>query len=281
MADSHPEGFSRLAEPLGRDNHGSTGPARMAARPAQPTGRPLRDRSAQAFAEAAKASRLLHPAGFESQVAAIPERVSRRQPRSGSVRTKTESLVFDDETKVRRFRELALPHLDDAYNFARWLTHGSQEAEDVVQDAYMRAFQYFDGFKGVNPRAWILTIVRNSYLAGLRKARAQSTVPFDDERNGDGREGSHGAREPFDPDQGDAESALIKKSDAAALRRMIAALPSAYRETLVLREMEEFTYQQISEITGVPLGTVMSRLARARGLLQKAWMQHQEKERGA
>jgi len=186
--------------------------------------------------------------------------------------------VLDDETKARQFRELALPYLDDAYNFACWLTRSSQDAEDVVQDAYMRAFQYFDGFRGANPRAWILTIVRNSYYAWLRKARSQAAVPLAADSNNDfGEEGAH-EPELSDPDRDDAETALIKKTEASALRSFIAALPSAFRETLVLREMEDLTYQQIAEITGVPIGTVMSRLARARGLLQKAWMEYQEKE---
>ena len=189
--------------------------------------------------------------------------------------------MLDDETKARQFRELALPYLDDAYNFARWLTRSSQDAEDVVQDAYMRAFQYFDGFRGANPRAWILSIVRNSYYAWLRKARSQATVPLAVDANNDFDEEGVYERELSDPDRDDAETALIKKTEATALRSFIAGLPSAFRETLVLREMEDLTYQQIAEITGVPIGTVMSRLARARGLLQKAWMEYQEKEQSA
>jgi RNA polymerase sigma-70 factor (ECF subfamily) len=189
---------------------------------------------------------------------------------------------MDDETKARQFRELALPYLDDAYNFARWLTHNSQNAEDVVQDAYMRAFQFFDGFRGGNPRAWILTIVRNSYYAWLRKSQSQAAVGLTAASVADvGDEEDVNELEMSDPDQDDVETLLIKRTEADALHSLIAALPSAFRETLVLREMEELSYQQIAEITGVPIGTVMSRLARARGLLQKAWAKYQEKERSA
>src|SRR5215470_2961179 len=125
------------------------------------------------------------------------------------------SLIMEDETKARQFRELALPHLDDAYNLARWLTGSAQDADDVVQDAYMRAYQFFDGFRGSNPRAWILTIVRNSYYAWLRKARSQSTVPL--KTGGPGDEPDGGESEPWDPEQLDAEALLIRKSEADAL----------------------------------------------------------------
>lgn len=190
--------------------------------------------------------------------------------------------MLDDETKARQFRELALPYLDDAYNFARWLTRNSQDADDVVQDAYMRAFRFFDGFRGANPRAWILTIVRNSYHAWLRKAQSQAAVGLTAASTGDvGEDQDLSEQELPDPGQDDAETLLIRKTEGDALHSLIAALPGAFRETLVLREMEELSYQQIAEITGAPIGTVMSRLARARGLLQKAWVKYQEKEQSA
>jgi len=190
------------------------------------------------------------------------------------------AFAMSEEKRARQFREVALPHLDDAYNLARWLTRSAADADDIVQDAYMRAYQFFDGFRGTNPRAWILTIVRNSYYAWARKARSQAAVslhgnpdPDDDSEPRD--------IELWDPEQENAESRLIRKTEADALHGFIAALPVAFRETLVLREMHELPYQQIAEITGVPIGTVMSRLARARGLLQKAWAAYREKEQGA
>jgi RNA polymerase sigma-70 factor (ECF subfamily) len=202
----------------------------------------------------------------------------RKQPGSAPAKDAKPG-VLDEETKARQFRELALPHLDDAYNFARWLTRSAVDAEDVVQDAYMRAFQYFGGFNGVNARPWILAIVRNSYLAWLRKARPQAAVPLDDflESKGELR---LDALDWSNAEQSDPESALIRKLDAAAVQTLIAALPNPFREALVLRELEDLSYQQIADVTGVPIGTVMSRLARARGLLQKAWLHYQEKERG-
>jgi len=235
------------------------------------------------------ASRLRKPAagdrGALRQGQETPSRECGRgqQPDTqGSAANRIDALVLDDETKARQFRELALPHLDDAYNFARWLTRNAQDAEDVVQDAYMRAFQFFDGFRGTNPRAWILAIVRNSYYARLRKAQSQAevrqaAVPISET----GDEQDLGEQESWDPNQDNAETMLIKKSEADALHSIIATLPIPFREALVLREMEELSYQQIAEITGAPIGTVMSRLARARGLLQKAWVKYREKEQGA
>jgi RNA polymerase sigma-70 factor (ECF subfamily) len=123
--------------------------------------------------------------------------------------------------------------------------------------------------------------VRNSYYSWARKARGQATVPLHAApAGGAGDENDVQEIELPDPDQEDAEAALIRKSEADILHGLIAALPVAFRETLVLREMEELSYQQIAEITGAPIGTVMSRLARARGLLQKAWSKYREKERG-
>jgi RNA polymerase sigma factor (sigma-70 family) len=231
------------------------------------------------FARRISGSRLRDLPATDHPSTAMPDSTIRREPGSGPMTSATSPVALDDQTKARQFSELALPYLDDAYNFARWLTHSAADAEDVVQDAYMRAFQYFAGFNGTNPRAWILAIVRNSYHAWVRKNRSGSTVPL---TMNSGAPGEEEVLEEnlHDPDQVDAEAALIKKSEATHLRRFIAALPTAYRETLVLRELEDLTYQQIAELTAVPIGTVMSRLARARGLLAKAWNEHQEKERG-
>lgn len=200
----------------------------------------------------------------------------------GSAVNQIDPPAMDNETKARQFRELALPYLDEAYNFARWLTRNSQDAEDVVQDAYMRAFRFFEGFRGGNPRAWILTIVRNSYHTWLRKTQPQAAVRLPAASLADvGEEQEVGEQELSDPEQDDAETLLMRKMEADALHSFIAALPGAFRETLVLREIEELSYQEIAAITGAPIGTVMSRLARARGLLQKAWVKHQQREQRA
>jgi RNA polymerase sigma factor (sigma-70 family) len=232
------------------------------------------------------ASRIRTPSGAVRAIGQFASRCSVPRPspipKQNTAADRRSRLVMNEETKARQFRDVALPHLDAAYNLARWLTRNAQDADDVVQDAYMRAYQFFDGFRGTNPRAWILAIVRNSYYAWTRKTRAQAAVRLHATPAG-AADNENDVQEIELPDPGheDAETALIRKAEADTLHALIAALPVAFRETLVLREMEELPYQQIAEITGAPIGTVMSRLARARGLLQKAWAKHQDKERSA
>lgn len=171
-----------------------------------------------------------------------------------------------------RFETLALPHLDSAYNLARWLLKNDPEAEDAVQQAFLRAFRYFDGFAGDDARAWILTIVRRSCydLMRTRKTRQAVLDPLDevDERDFERREDG-----PPDP-----ETALLRRRDGELINTLIAALPEEFREILVLREIEDLSYRQIATVVGVPLGTVMSRLARARALLRRAYLREQPKE---
>jgi RNA polymerase sigma-70 factor (ECF subfamily) len=168
----------------------------------------------------------------------------------------------------RRFRELALPHLDAAYNFARYLARDAAAAEDIVQDAFLRALRGFDGFRGGDPQAWILRIVRNRFSDWARERRLDPTVPLpDDLDDPDG----HAGPELWDPEQASPEQALADADQAAAVQALVARLPAPFREVLVLREMEDLSYQQISEVIGTPLGTVMSRLARARRMFGAAW----------
>jgi RNA polymerase sigma-70 factor (ECF subfamily) len=174
-----------------------------------------------------------------------------------------------DPAEARRFRELMLPHLDAAYNFARYLTHDAAAAEDVVQEAYLRALRAFPGYRGGEPKAWLLSIVRNcaftwSQVERGRAARATDSLSF-----GDGDEGA-AVETLTDPDQETPETALVRRVDIAAVREAIAALPEPYRETLVLRELEELSYKEVAAATSAPIGTVMSRLARARALLAEA-----------
>jgi RNA polymerase sigma-70 factor (ECF subfamily) len=161
-----------------------------------------------------------------------------------------------------RFASVVMPHLDAAYNLAYWLTGNRSDAEDVVQDASIRAFRAIRGFAGGSARAWVLTIVRNSAYSWLRKNRPATVVTVED------LEAVEAARaRPGDLDTDTPEAALIAKTDAEHLRAAIAALPSPFRETLVLRDVEGLDYREIAEATEVPIGTVMSRLARARGRL--------------
>jgi RNA polymerase sigma-70 factor (ECF subfamily) len=166
--------------------------------------------------------------------------------------------VTDDATR-RRFELLALPHLDAAYNLARWLTRNDHDAEDVVQDAMLRALRYFASFHGDQVRAWLLQIVRHTCYSWLKENRPAERVLFDDD---DG---------PWLEDIPAADEAAVGGGiDRAQLDQAIAALPVAYREVLVLRELEDLAYRDIARIADIPLGTVMSRLARARGLLRQA-----------
>ncbi len=166
-----------------------------------------------------------------------------------------------------RFEELALPHRDAAYNLAYWIVRNADDAEDVVQDAYLRAYRAFGGFKGDAMRPWLLAIVRNAaFRVLLDRKRASNIVPFDFfYATDDAVDGSYFAS----PDPS-AEAVLIAEGEARRLYAALAELPLAYRDIIVLREMENLSYGEIAEIAGIALGTVMSRLSRGRALLKKA-----------
>jgi RNA polymerase sigma-70 factor, ECF subfamily len=151
-----------------------------------------------------------------------------------------------------RFTDEVLPHLDAAYNLARWLARDAADADDIVQEAYLRAFRYFDGFQGANARAWLLAIVRNTSYQWLRKNRAQQPVEEFDET-------LHNGHEAADP-----ETLMLQNADNQLVEQAIRALPAPFREVLVLRELEGLAYKEIVDVVGVPIGTVMSRLSRAR-----------------
>ena len=157
-----------------------------------------------------------------------------------------------------RFRTVVLPHLDDCYRLARWLTGNRADAEDVVQEACLDAFRGITGFNGSHPRAWVLTIVRHAAYRWLRKNRPAALVVVDDLEalSVPGAQIADSAATP--------EAALIAQADTARLEGAIAALPVPFRETLVLRDVNGLDYRDIADVTGVPIGTVMSRLARAR-----------------
>jgi RNA polymerase sigma-70 factor (ECF subfamily) len=157
------------------------------------------------------------------------------------------------------FRTVVMPYIDEAYRLARWLTGNGTDAEDVVQDASLRAFRAIRSYAGGNPRAWLLSIVRNTAYSWLHKNRPAAIVPVDDLEAVE--------REHARPDESrddTPEASLIAKVDAEHLRAAIAKLPAPFRETLVLRDIEGLDYREIAEATEVPIGTVMSRLARAR-----------------
>jgi len=173
----------------------------------------------------------------------------------------------------QQFDNLVLPHLDAAYNLARWLTRNEADAADVVQEAFVRALTYFDGFRGENARAWLLMIVRNTCYRWIERNRSAVVVPLMgkveaevEARPADG----FGVKVP------DPENLIAQQRDSALLDTLIGELPPLFREILVLRELEELSYKEIGEILGVPIGTVMSRLARARALLKAAWRRREQ-----
>jgi RNA polymerase sigma factor (sigma-70 family) len=161
---------------------------------------------------------------------------------------------MDEASKLALFEQTIVPHLNAAHNLAGWLTRNQRDAEDVVQEAYLRAFRFFDGFHGGDGRAWLLAVVRNTCLSWMaRRAGAESaSVEFDEHvhRTADEEES--------------VEELLIKNSKINSLRICVEALPVEYREVIVLRELQELSYREISEIAGIPIGTVMSRLSRGR-----------------
>lgn len=169
--------------------------------------------------------------------------------------------MSDDENR-RRFELLALPHLDAAYNLARWLTHNDQDAQDVVQEASMRAMRYIGSFRGDNARAWLLQIVRHSCFSWLKENRPAERIVFDDSDDAWHDIAAPAADEPH--------AMAIRKADRQQIDQAIAALPIGYREVLVLRELEDLSYGDIARIADIPVGTVMSRLSRARSLMRQA-----------
>ena len=152
-----------------------------------------------------------------------------------------------------------LPHLDAAYNLARWLTRNEHDAEDVVQEAFMRAYKFFSDFYGTDGRTWLLTIVRNTCFTWLRKNRAgDPATSFDEEIHS----GESAGENP--------EEMLFEKADRRHLQEAMEELPAEFREALVLRELEGMSYKEIADVAGVPVGTVMSRLARGRDRLKES-----------
>jgi RNA polymerase sigma-70 factor (ECF subfamily) len=173
------------------------------------------------------------------------------------------------DDRRQRFETLILPYLDDAYRFARWLARSPESADDCVQEAMLRAYRSFDGLRGSDAKAWLLTIVRNCHSTTQKREQRRAQVPLPEEQD------------PLDSQaliapEPNPENASIRQDEARTLERLVAALPEEYREVLILREVEDMDYRGIATVVNIPLGTVMSRLARARALLKKRWLQQVE-----
>lgn len=166
---------------------------------------------------------------------------------------------------LARFEQHVLPHLDAAYNLARWLTRNDQDAEDVVQEAFLRAFRFFAGLKGPDARPWLLTIVRNTAYSWLEKNRPAEIVPLDDAGLvPEGEAAGYAASSESNP-----EVIVLQRAGAKLVNQALEELPVAYREVLVMRELEDLSYKDIAAIAGIPIGTVMSRHARGREQLRR------------
>jgi RNA polymerase sigma factor (sigma-70 family) len=179
----------------------------------------------------------------------------------------------DDAEKARRFREAALPYLDDVYTLARHLLRDASDAEDAVQECYLRALRHFDSYRGPAMKPWLFAILRNVCRAEFAR-RANSPVKTVDELPDDVEQTPlwHEADET-------PEAQMLRRRDASTIQELVAALAEPFRETFVLREVHSLSYREIADIVAVPVGTVMSRLARARAMLRTAWMADEERSK--
>ena len=172
----------------------------------------------------------------------------------------------DDEGKARRFRDAALPHLDDVYTLARYLLRNAADAEDAVQECYLRALRHFDTYRGPAMKPWLFAILRNVCRSEfVRRSGVALTIDGRAEEDEDAVPLWQEA--PLSP-----EADMLRQWDAETIRGLVAELPDLFREAIVLREINDLSYSEIADVVGVPIGTVMSRLARARALLRRAWM---------
>ena len=183
----------------------------------------------------------------------------------------------EDPARARRFRDAALPHLDAVYTFARYLLRDSSDADDAVQECYLRALRHFDTIRSSDVKPWLFAIVRN--VCRVEFGRRSRLLLYEVDAESDQPDGMISLwREAQDT----PETEMLRKLDAETIQGLVAALPDVFREVIVLRELEDLSYREIAEIVDFPVGTVMSRLARARAMLREAWLkaQHEEEQAG-
>jgi RNA polymerase sigma factor (sigma-70 family) len=180
-----------------------------------------------------------------------------------------QSRPLGTDATLARFKQSVVPQLDAAYNFARFLSRDADAAQDIVQEAFLRAYRSFAGYRGGDARAWVFAIVRNCYQSWLMDRRRKARLEVDYHGEGDSEE----LISTIPSDEDTPEAMLVRKAEAKTVRLILNTMPRAFREILILREIEELSYQQISEVIALPIGTVMSRLARARKAFGDAWRQ--------
>jgi RNA polymerase sigma factor (sigma-70 family) len=168
-----------------------------------------------------------------------------------------------DADKARRFRDAALPHLDDVYTLARYLMRSAADADDAVQECYLRAFRHFDGFRGQATKPWLMAILRNVCRAEFARRAGSAGEPA---------VLAEDALPLWQEPENSPETAILRQRDSATVRALVEALPAPFREAIVLRDVNDLSYREIAEVVGAPIGTVMSRLGRARGMLREAWL---------
>jgi RNA polymerase sigma-70 factor, ECF subfamily len=179
----------------------------------------------------------------------------------------------DEADRAQRFRDAALPYLDDVYTLARYLLRNPSDAEDAVQECYLRALKHFDSYRGPAMKPWLFAILRNVCRAEFARRASAPNAPIEDAP--ETAEQTPLWREAQETPEGE----MLRERDATAIRRLVDALVEPFKETFVLREINNLSYREIADAVGVPVGTVMSRLARARAMLRSAWLAEQEQPR--
>jgi RNA polymerase sigma factor (sigma-70 family) len=202
--------------------------------------------------------------GSRSGLSGATASITDSRPASGSRQTN------DANDRYRRFQSQIVPHLDAAYNFARFLSRNPDAAQDIVQETFLRAYRGFDGYQGGDARAWIFSIVRNCYHNWLLEGRRKARLEIDVHRRDDAADFSI---DDIPSEEDTPEAALLRASEAGTVRTVLNKLPRTLREVLVLRELEGLSYRQIAQTSALPIGTVMSRLARARTRFEGLWRQ--------
>jgi RNA polymerase sigma-70 factor (ECF subfamily) len=180
----------------------------------------------------------------------------------------------NDLDKARRFRDAALPHLDDVYTLARYLLRDATDAEDAVQECYLRALKHFDRYRGPAMKPWLFAILRNVCRAEFARRASSATTPIEETADE-----AEQATPLWQETEATPEAQVLRRFDATTIRRLVTGLAEPFRETFVLREIQNLSYREIADVVGAPVGTVMSRLARARALLRAAWTAEEEPAR--